>query len=134
MSYFYTYPGCTPRSPRTARSPSPWPLPPSSAPGERNLAGIDIHSKPVDVFALVLTAGQTLTVNVAANVPAYSVVLAPPGTVPFVGHLDALHGTSLSVYQRSCRPRCPVAKSGTYALVVAADGAPTQCTLQTTAQ
>jgi DNA-binding CsgD family transcriptional regulator len=132
----------------------PQALPPTVAPGQRNLAGavasdlpgtplglgatvvsiIDVHTKPVDVYAVALTAGQTLMVNVTASDPAYRVLLAPPESAPFAGHLDALHGVPLCTYGQSCQQRFAVATSGTYGLILAAEVAAIQYTLQATAQ
>lgn len=64
--------------------------------------------------------------NVTAGDPAYRVLLAPPGSAPFAGHPAARHGTTLCAYGQSCRQRFPVATSGTYTLVLAADAAAIQ--------
>ena len=93
-----------------------------------------LDNRLLHVYALALTAGQTLTVNVTANDPDYRVLLAPPGSAPFAGHLDALHGVPLCDYGQSCQQRFAVATSGTYGLVLAAEVAAIQYTLQATAK
>jgi len=90
---------------------------------------IDVATKRRDVYALRLTAGQTVQVDTDANRWDYSVLLLPPGATSIAG---AAGGTLLCASDQSCHQTAPIAAAGVYTLVVEATGSGVQYTLRAT--
>jgi len=99
----------------------------SLQPGSVITTVIDDHTKPRDVYALSVQAGQRLQVTVTATSWSYSVALGALGAIP-TSPSEVLC-TSMS----TCTKTIPIAATGTYLLVVQAFGPGVRYTLHTAA-
>lgn len=141
-------------SPTARPSPSPTTPPTATAlTGNRNLPGkvpsdipgvlvapgvtissvIDQHTKPRDVYAVRLAAGQTLQLQMTVNTGmfSYSIEIANPDAASFTP--GAWHGETLCNYYNSpCTESFTAAVAGTYYVAVVANGATVPYTLRLT--
>jgi len=99
----------------------------SLQPGSVITTVIDDHTKPRDVYALSVQAGQRLQVTVTATSWSYSVALGALGALPTSP--SEILCTSMS----TCTKTIPIAATGTYLLVVQAFGPGVRYTLHTAA-
>jgi hypothetical protein len=91
------------------------------APGIAISSVVDQHTKPRDVYAIRLAAGQVLQVSVSIQPGqhSYGVWIADPDMASF--EANPLHGSTLCAYESiSCSDSFTPAASGTYYLGVVA--------------
>jgi len=91
---------------------------------------LDVATKRRDVYAVQLSAGQTLQVTTDADRWAYSVRLLPPGATS----VTAAGSTLLCTTDQSCHQTTAIAVGGTYTPAVEATGPGLQYTLRATAR
>lgn len=94
---------------------------------------LDQGTKPRDVYALTLRAGQTLAVDLTADSADYDVLLLPPGAASVVRAAGRFQGTRLCAVGPACHATASIAAAGGYTLVVEASGPGLQYTLRTAA-
>ena len=109
----------------------------SDLPGTRLAVGqavtsvVDLGTRPRDVYALDLRAGQTLRVDVTVEASDYDVLLLPPGALTAARQQERFQGTVLCHSGPTCDRAAPIAAAGVSALVVEAKGTGLQYTLRT---
>ena len=94
-------------------------------PGNAVTSVVDQATKPRDVYALPVQAGQTLQVTVTATSSAYGVTLDPPGALSGAG------SAFLCTSTQNCTATLPIAAAGTDLLVLQAYGPGIRYTLRT---